>query len=414
MSAKSIIVVGAGICGVSTAIWLLRSGHEVTLIDKDGPAAGASFGNAGLLAKWAVDPVTSPRLWRDAPGYLLNRDSGLFLSGANALRALPWLARFLSHATDRETRRIVGHLAPLLEDTVEQHRALVAGTTLERWICDSKMGFAYSNLRALQKDAYSWARKGELGLVPEVLTGGAVQEEEPILSPVIGCLAVLSGQGHILDPGGYITALVDHFVAEGGRFLKAELLDIHRAGGRISHVDTSLGVITCGALVLTTGIWSKGLMAKLGLNIPLQAERGYHVIFENPSETPRNPLLMMEGKFGVNPMEIGLRCAGTLEYAPHEAAPRADPIALLKRQAAKAFPGMTYSGTREWVGSRPSLPDSLPMIGEINRSGIYTGFGHQHVGLTTGPKTGRLIAQMISGGGVNLNLAPYAPERYTR
>ncbi len=153
-------------------------------------------------------------------------------------------------------------------------------------------------------------------------------------------------------------------------------------------------------------------MKKLGLKVPLETERGYHVVFENPSEMPRNPIMITSGKFGVNPMDMGLRCAGTVELGDHHAGPSNAPIRLLMRHTKEVFPNLTYSGTQEWMGFRPSTPDSLPLIGELGASRIYTGFGHQHVGLTAGPKTGRLIAQLIDGHTPNIDMSPYAPARY--
>ena len=413
MTGKPIIVIGAGMCGISTAIWLQRSGHTVTLMDKGAPGMGASFGNAGLLAGWAVAPVTSPTLWRDAPRLLLDPNSPLFMKWAHVPKMLPWLAQFFSHANDAATRRIVSNLIPLLSDAVDQHKSLVRGTDLERWICDSKFSFVYKSNSHFEADSYAWSMKKLAGLIPQIVTGGAVQDCEPILGPEIQCLAVLEGQGHITNPGQYIAELAKHFVKNGGTFLQAQVRDFVKVNGRIAQIETDQGTFECSRAVITAGIWSKDLMKKLGLKVPLEAERGYHVIFENPSQLPRDPMLVVSGKFGVNPMEMGLRCAGTVELGDHNAGPSDAPIKLLRRHAKETFPKLTYSGTQEWMGFRPSTPDSLPLIGELGNSGIYTGFGHQHVGLTAGPKTGRLIAQMIDGNTPNVDMSPYAPARYT-
>ena len=407
-----IIVIGAGMCGVSTAIWLQRFGHQVILMDKGAPGMGASYGNAGLLAPWAIDPVNSPSLWREAPKYLLHPNGPLFIKWTYLPKMLPWLMKFMSHATDAGTQRIVNNLAPILVDAIEQHKSLVRGTTLQKWILDSKFSFAYPSEAAFKADAYSWKMKALAGLKPTLVTGAAVQEEEPILSPSIQCLAVLEGQGHITNPGQYITELAQYFTDNGGQFIQTEVKDLHKSEGRVSHINTDQGAFACSHAVITAGIWSKELMKKLGLKIPLEAERGYHVIFEAPSEMPRNPMVITTGKFGVNPMDMGLRCAGTVELGDHYAGPSDAPIRLLKRQAKAAFPNLTYSGTQEWLGFRPSTPDSMPIIGELGNSGIFAGFGHQHIGLTTGPKTGQLIAQLIAGQAPNIDISPYAPARY--
>lgn len=326
---------------------------------------------------------------------------------------LPWLAQFVSHANDAATRRIVSHLIPLLSDTVDQHKSLVRGTDLERWVCDSKFSFVYKSKAHFEADSYAWSMKKLAGLSPQIVTGRAVQDCEPILGPDIQCLAVLEGQGHITNPGQYIAELAKHFVKNGGTLVQAQVRDFIKTNGRISQIETDQGTFDCSRAVITAGIWSKDLMKKLGLKVPLEAERGYHVIFENPSQVPRNPMLVVSGKFGVNPMEMGLRCAGTVELGDHHAGPSKAPIELLRRHVKETFPDLTYSGTQEWMGFRPSTPDSLPLIGELGNTGIYTGFGHQHVGLTAGPKTGRLIAQMIDGNTPNVDMSPYAPARYT-
>lgn len=411
---KPIVVIGAGICGVSTAIWLQRFGHRVVLIDRDKPGMAASFGNAGLLAQWAVVPVTTPSLWLDAPKYLLDPNSPLFMRWRYFPKMIPWLARYMANATDTKTRYIVNALAPLITDAVDQHKSLVRGTHLEKWIADSKLSYAYRSKKDFEKDAYSWELKRSVGFSPKLITGSAVHEEEPILGSAIQCLAVLEGQGHILNPAQYITELVTYFQSMGGKFRQTEFKDFTKTGDHITQVLTDQGPIDCSKAVITSGIWSKGIMESLGLAVPLETERGYHVIFKNPSQLPKNPMMMTTGKFGVTPMDMGLRCAGTVELGGTQLAASKAPIELILKYAKEAFPTLEYDGYDEWMGFRPSTPDSLPLIGEIDKTGIYTGFGHQHIGLTGGPKTGRLIAQMIDGQVSNLDLDPYSPHRYLK
>ena len=411
---KPTLVIGAGMVGVSTAIWLQRLGHRVILMDRGKPGMGASYGNAGLIAQWAVVPVNTPSLWKDAPKYLLNPNSPLFLKWTHLPKMLPWIAKFMSNATANDAQRMVDNLIPILTDAVDQHKSLVRDTPLEHWISNSKFSYAYPTRADFEHDAYSWQQKARAGFTPTILTGHEVQEAEPILGPKTQCLAVLEGQGHITNPGQYIAELAAHFTAQGGEFIQSEVKDFTRHNGRIISVETSQTSIPCANAVITAGIWSKDLMRKLGLKIPLETERGYHIIFENPSQMPNDPMMITHGKFGVNPMDMGLRCAGTVELGDHHAGPSKQPIKLLKRYAAEVFPNLKYSSTDEWMGFRPSTPDSVPLIGEIGDSGIYTGFGHQHVGLTAGPKTGRILAQMITGDAPNIDLSPYDPARYMR
>lgn len=411
-----VIVIGAGICGVSTALWLQRAGKEVLLLDKGAPGSGASFGNAGLLAHWSVDPVTSPTLWRDAPRFLFDPTGPLFIRWPHLPRILPWLVKLMSHATDAKTRQIVANLDPLLYDTVEQHKSLVRGTPIDRWISDSKFSYAYESREAFKADSYSWDMKRSVGLEPSLITGDAVKEEEPILGSAVQCLAVLEGQGHITNPGEYLTELCDHFCHNGGKFIQCEVTDIQQADNRVSSINTTAGNFECSHAVITAGIWSKGLMKKLGINIPMATERGYHLMFENPSILPRNPMIIAAGKFGVTPMEKGLRCAGTVELADADNGaqeqPSKAPLKALRKHAARAFPELSYSDTTEWMGCRPTPSDSTPLIGEIGSTGIYTGFGHQHIGLTAGPKTGRILAQLITGDTPNIDMRPFEPGRF--
>ncbi len=411
-AADPVVVIGAGICGVCTAIWLQRSGHRVLLLDKGEPGMGASHGNSGLLAPWSVDPVSSPALWRALPKYLVNPNSPLFLKWASLPTLFPWLWQFMSHATDAGTRRIVDHLSPLLYDSVDQHKSLVRDTPMQQWLHDSKFSFVYTDRRAFEADAYSWKMKALANLVPTVLTGEHVRETEPMLASTFNCLAVLEGQGHIIDPGQYVAGLARDFCRRGGQFIQAEVQDLHRRDGRVTAVATDKDTFRCRAAVITSGIWSKALMKNIGLNVPLVAERGYHVIYENPSQTPNNPMLITTGKFGVNAMDTGLRCAGVVELGDHHAGPSRGPLKLLRRQTRIAFPTLEYSGTVEWMGFRPSTPDSKPLIGEIKDSRIFTGFGHQHIGMTAGPKTSRLLAQLIDGQTPNINMAPFSPNRF--
>jgi len=412
MPSRNIIVVGAGICGLSTAIWLRRAGHTVTLIDRDHPGAGASFGNAGLLAEWAVVPMNTPGIMRDGAKYLASRDGPLFMQWAYLPRLIPWLAKFVANATDPRTRATSASLVQLLHDSVDQHRALTKGTRAEKWIASSDFGYAYRDRAAYEADAYGWELKRAAGYIPELIEGDAVQEAEPMLARSHSCLAMLRGHGHILNPGAYMTDLCSVLQDEGGSYLRAEMRDVTLTDGRITEVITNQGTLPCDAAVLAAGIWSKPLMAKLGVKVHLEAERGYHLHFNAPNAKVRVPLMIQSGKFAVNPMEHGLRCAGLVELGSSTAPPSRAPFDQLRRKVAGVFPDLTYDSVEEWMGFRPSTPDSLPLIGEIGGSGVFAAFGHQHVGLTGGPKTGRWVADMVSGRRINADLAAFDANRF--
>jgi glycine/D-amino acid oxidase-like deaminating enzyme len=413
IQSKPIVVVGAGICGVSTALWLQRYGCDVILIDKDAPGQAASYGNAGLIAQWAVAPTATPGLWHEAPRMLLDKDSALFAKWSYLPKMIPWLTQFLLNSQTVRANKIAQALPNLVVDAVDQHRALVAGTGVEDWINDSKLRYIYPTLRDFENDAYSWGLKRAAGFKPRVITGPEIQELEPIVGPKMTCMVELDGQGHIHNPGDYVARLAQVFTERGGRFIAAEVKDFERDGNKISKVHTTQGSFACSRVVITSGIGSKPLMARLGLSVPLEAERGYHVLFKRPSILPNHPM-MAAGKFGITPMGDVLRCAGTVELGGTHLGPSSGPIALIRKFVRDAFPTLEYLSTEEWMGFRPSTPDSLPLIGEIDQSGIFTCFGHQHIGLTAGPKSGRMIADMISGRRVNYDMAAYDPNRFLR
>ena len=289
---------------------------------------------------------------------------------------------------------------------------LTKGTKAEKWVHESEYNFAYKDRAAFDADHYTWGLRREAGFVPKLIEGNAVQEAEPILNDNIKLLAVMKNHGFIHNPLSYISDLVDILVEMGGKVIQAEVKDFDLSGGKVSAIETDKGRFDCDNVVLATGAWSKPLMKKLGLNVPLEAERGYHVIYKSPSIVPKNPLMVAAGKFVATSMEQGLRCAGVLELGGLKDKKSKAPLKLLRKVVRKTFPDMKAISEEDWVGFRPAPSDSLPLIGEIGDTGVFTAFGHHHIGLTGGPKTGRMIADIMTGKRSNHNMAPYDPKRF--
>ena len=409
---QRIVVVGAGIVGVSAAIWLSRAGKDVTLVDRSEPGRGTSHGNAGVLAACSVAPVTGPGLVAKAPRMLLDPKFPLFLRWGYLPRLAPWLRKYLSHANDADTRRIAAGLQNVIGDSVDQHEALSSGTPAERFMRKSDYVFAYRDRAAFDADAYVWGLRREAGFVPDLVEGEAVREVEPALGDEIGLLAVMKHHGYILDPGEYVRELSRVFTGLGGTLLQASVEDFELEGGRIAAVLTSEGRLPCDAAVLASGVWSKPLMRKLGLTVPLETERGYHIIFKNPSIALRAPTMVASGKFVATSMAEGLRCAGMVEFGGLDAGASKAPLELLRRKVMATFPGLGADEEVDWLGHRPAPSDSLPLIGEVRGTGVYAAFGHHHIGLTGGPKTGRIVAAMIAGTPPNIDVRPYDPQRF--
>ncbi len=414
-AARNVVIVGAGIVGVSTALHLQRDGHQLTLIDKAGPAEGASYGNGGVLASCSMVPVTGPGLIRKAPGMLFSPNQALFLKWRYLPRLLPWLARYLSHANAEDTRRIAAAVHGIVGDSLAEHQALARGTGAEKWIVPSDYLYIYNDRAHFQSDAFGWGIRKAHGFTWDELEGAVFHDYDPAFAPHLGFAVRLANHGRITDPGRYVKDLAAHVVAQGGRLITAAVEDIVRDGRRVTGVRAGGQTVPCDAVVIATGVWSGPLAKRLGLKVPLESERGYHVEFIEPSVMPRAPVMVASGKFVMTPMQGRLRAAGVVEFGGLKAGPSRAPLELLRRNVAAALPGLTFSDTREWMGHRPAPCDSIPVIGAVpGLDGAFTGFGHHHIGLTGGPKTGRLLAQMIGGRKPNIDVSPYSPARFSR
>lgn len=390
------------------------SDAEVTIIDRLPPGEGTSHGNAGVLAACSVAPVTFPGLIGKAPKMLFDPKFPLFLRWGYLPKLAPWLLKYLSNANDKDTRRIATGLTIITSDCVEQHQALVAGTKAEGWVQESDYSFAYATRAAFERDGYTWALRHEAGFDPILREGAELRAYEPALAPSIGCLATVKDHGYVRDPGGYVKTLATAFEELGGKILQAEIKDFETTGETVTAVLTSEGPVPCDSVILATGVWSKSLMQKLGLTIPLESERGYHIVFTDAEGGPSHPVMVSSGKFVATPMAAGLRCAGMVEFGGLDAGPSAAPLSFLRKSVKSVFPNLTHGEEIEWLGHRPAPSDSLPLIGEVRKTGVYTAFGHHHIGLTGGPKTGRIVASLVAKQPVNNDLTAYSPMRFAQ
>lgn len=414
MSQKTIAIIGAGIVGVSTAIWLQRDGHKVILIDKEGPAAGASFGNGGVLASSGVVPVNSPGLMKNAPAMLLNPQSPLFVRWSYLPKMLPWLFKYIKRANKRDTRQTARALTDILHDSLQQHQALAKGTGAEEWLQPSDYIHVYKDRATFEKDKFAWNLRREMGFKWQELEGDAFNDYDPIFQGTRKFAVRFEGHGTITDPGKYVTSLASYVERNGGEIVIASALDFEISDGKVCGVQTDTGLIECDSVVLAAGIWSKPLAEKLGIEIPMETERGYHIELINPSLMPRAPIMLTSGKFVITPMEGRIRCAGIVEFGGLDTPQSKAPFELLKKQIHDVFPGLTYDHIEEWMGHRPAPSDSIPFIGQFKKTpGAYAAFGHHHIGLTGGPKTGRMVADMISARKSNIDLAQYNVSRFT-
>ncbi|MGB0797722.1 MAG: NAD(P)/FAD-dependent oxidoreductase, partial [Planktomarina sp.] len=358
-----VIVVGAGIVGVSCAIWLQRSGHEVTIVDRAGPASGTSHGNAGVLAAGAVVPVTTPGLMKHAPGMVLNPNSPLFLKWGYLPKLVPFLMRYLSYATDLHVDHYAKAMSTLMHDSVDQHHALAAGTDAERYISHEDFCFGYATRAAFEADQYGWDKRAAVGYQFKIADADEYASIDPVFGNAFEVVVQCKNHGRISDPGAYVRALADHFVEKGGVLRICEVQDIEVRDGEVTALNTTGGDLRADRIVFAMGPWSKKIAHKLGVKVPFESERGYHIEFINPSEMPKSPTMVASGKFVLTPMEGRLRAAGVVEFGGLKSGPSRAPFELLKRQVADVLPNLTCDNTVEWMGHRPAPADSLPLIG---------------------------------------------------
>ncbi len=410
---KTVAIIGAGIVGVSTAIWLQRDGHKVILIDKAGPAEGTSYGNGGVLASCSCVPVTGPGLIRKAPKMALDPNQPLFVKWGYLPKLAPWLWKYLSHANAADTKRIAAAVAGIVGDSLADHQALADGTGAEGYIRPSDYLYVYNDRAHFEGDRFGWDIRASHGFKWDELEGDAFAEYDPVFAEELGFAVRMGNHGRIADPGAYVKALAAHVEAQGGRFIKAMVEDVVTEDGVVTGLRAEGQTINCDACVVATGIWSGPIAEKLGVRVPMESERGYHLELWEPSFMPKSPVMVASGKFVATPMDGRLRLAGVVEFGGLKAAPSAAPIDLLRRNVKAALPTLTWAREEEWMGHRPAPADSIPVIGEVPKvKGAYMGFGHHHIGLTGGPKTGRLLAQMIGGRKPNIDVGVYSPARY--
>ena len=412
-----VAVIGAGVVGLACAATLTQRGHQVRWIDPDPPGQGCSGGNAGLFSLSSFVPLALPGAWAKAPGWLTDPQGPLTIRPAYLSRVLPWLWQL--HRSSRLDRVVASADAmhTLLAPTWDAWLPLAQWAGASALIRRDGWAAAYRSKMALDGDALGWRLRTERGIRIDTLTGGSVREFDPNLSPAITHLLHLPDQGHCLDPLGLCQALARAVLAHGadapvpGRALSFEVRD-----GRIAQVHTERGAIDVDAVVVAAGAFSGALAAQLGARVPLDTERGYHITLKSPSVMPRVPLLEAEGKWFATPMTAGLRLAGTVEFAGLDAAPNWLRANALVDQLPKLLPHLNHRAIGDadrWMGRRPSLPDSRPVIGRSPRFvNAVLAFGHAHVGLTSAAMTGRLVAQLLTGERPSIDLSPFAPDRF--
>ena len=408
-----ILVIGGGMVGIATAIWLQRDGHDVTLIDKGAPEDRASYGNAGVLASASVLPAVMPGIVSKLPKMVLSRKEPLFLRWGYLPRLLPWAMKYLAHANEGDARRIATAMKPIIGTSFEDHMALTEGTSARRHIKPCDFAVLYKDRAAFAQDHLAWDIRRDLGFAWTENAGAERVSYDPAFNNSFDFVAALSGHGQITDPGAYMADLRDHLVSGGAKIIRAEVTDVLHSDGRVTGVMTADGPVAGRSVAITAGAWSPLLTRKLGVRIPVTAESGYHVEFWEPSFMPRRPTLVPGKKLLFSPMQGRLRVAGAVELGGLQNTGREAGFRLIRSALNEMLPGLRYTRETRWFGHRPAPTDSIPVIDAMpGFTGLFLGFGHQHVGLTGSARTGQLLAQLLSGKRPNNDLRPYRVSRF--
>jgi D-amino-acid dehydrogenase len=406
-----VAVLGAGIVGVSLGIAARQRGLSVVVVDRREPGSETSYGNAGILSSGSILPLNQPSLWKALPGYLGNTGAALRWDPLWVMRNLDWVVRFLGNAVPSRTRPRAAALHGLIGASLKLHRDWIVKANAAQRIRETGW------LKAWRNDATDAAKReqallAEFGIKSELLDRQAISALEPDIVPVYQTGLLHTQTASVDSPGAVTKAYARMFSEGGGEVRQADIKAIEPQGNgwRIVLGD---GAVSARHVVVALGPWSADILRPLGYRVPLAVERGYHLEFTpNPARSLQRPIHDAEGGFLMTPMENGIRVTSGVELTDRDAPSSYAQLDMVVPMARGVVEFGSAVG-EPWRGARPTLPDSLPVIGKAPRhQGLWLAFGNQHIGFTTGPATGSAIAAMIAGEAPSFDVAPFAPSRY--
>lgn len=413
MSNRHFVVIGAGIVGVSTALYLQKDGHQVTVVDGRDPGEGTSKGNAAVIATESVVPVATPGILWDVPKMLMDPLGPLAIRWSYLPRLAPWLLRFVAASGEKKVEQISIALRAVLLQAMPAHKELAALAGQSLMIKDTGW------LGIFEKDekfaSYQWdlELQKRRGVQFQILKQEEIRQFEPSLQPIYKHAVYYPENSYVTDNFALVQRLAAHFVAGGGRILKSDVKGFELGPTGPTHVRAGGDKIACDAVVVAAGAWSKKLAKQLGHDVPLETERGYHVTLPQAGRMPRMPLYSGDHSFAITPLDVGLRFAGTVELGGLDLPPNYARAEKLMIHGRRMFGELNEEGRSDWMGFRPSMPDSVPVISQGGRfRNTYFGFGHGHIGLTLGPATGRIIADLAAGRDPGLDMRPFRIDRF--
>lgn len=413
--APEVTIIGAGIVGICCALSLLERGAKVTVLDKLQPAEATSYGNAGVISPWSCVPQSLPGLWRSVPGWLLDPNGPVSINWAHLPRFLPWAFRFFRAGSNlKKASAIADAMHALNRPNVDMYQRHLSGTGEEDLVQASWYLHVYRKTNAVNLNDIGQALRIQREAPVTLVNGGELREVEPALSKDFKSGLLIKDQARALQPGALGKALAEKAVRMGAEFRQCEVKRIGLTGEGRWQVDLSDGHTTTDNLVIAAGPWSMTLLQPLGISLPLAAERGYHLEFHKPGLSIKHSIMDADRKFVCSSMLNGIRSAGTAEFANLDAPPNYARARMLKGLTKDLLPDLNTEDTEEWMGTRPSFPDSLPCICEFRGyRNLFAAFGHSHYGLGMAPKTGQIVSDLVMRTPSNVDISAYDAGRFS-
>lgn len=409
----SVAVVGAGIVGLCTAVFLQRSNCQVTVYDALPPGNGASYGNGGLLSPDSCVPIALPGMLSQVPGWLLNPNGPLSVDPLYLIKAFPWLLRWMKAGRLAEVKRAAAALRPLHEPAIDQYRALLGEAKFSDLIRQKGLVHVWESGRESAGDIVARSLREHYRIQTQDLSLHELRELVPEISPKIKRATFYPRNGHTVNPLRLVQAIARLFVDAGGTFRQEQVMKILKEDDGSYRLLTNRSDTVAGRVVVAAGAWSKELLAPLGVSIPMETERGYHLEVTEASVNLQVPILHKEKACGAVQMEEGLRFVGLVEIAGLRRAPNERREDVLLKFAKDLLPGLRFKKKSLWMGFRPSMPDSVPVLGEAHGNpGLFIACGHGHMGMTAGAISGRFMSQLVMKQALILEPQPYSLSRF--
>ncbi|MEO3472344.1 FAD-dependent oxidoreductase [Roseomonas sp. CAU 1739] len=411
--AIDVAIIGAGVVGIATACHLAEEGRRVLLIDREEPARGASFGNAGGLAFSDVMPLASPGIMRKAPGWLLDPLGPLAIPPAYLPRIAPWLWRFWRASRPDRVRASMVAQAAMMRLAREAMGALVSRAGLGDMLRSDGVLELHESEAEWRASLPGWETRAREGIAFEHLRGEAIAALQPGLSPRFGFATFVPGWQNVADPYRFALGLLDHAQRRGAILRRGRVLAVEAVGDGARIAIEGGDAIAARQAVIAGGAWSRPLARALGDDVPLETERGYNTTLPPGAFDLRRQLTFPGHGFVISPIGGGVRVGGAVELGGLTRPPNFRRAEAMLGKAARFLPGLRTAGGTQWMGFRPSLPDSLPVIGPSRASArIIHAFGHGHLGLTQSAATGRLVADLVAGRVPSIDIAPFSAQRF--